>query len=1376
MIKQLLAIYLLTNLFHPSLQTGGDDDNCLCGQLDAWQPNLNYKLFDIDSPGRMEKVREHLKEQMQLVATKISTIVASKAETMMNAGNSNANFFVQRFVAAVKGFKIRQLPWSWDLHKSHFKMVPMNEGDNADLNKGQFNYSEGFLYELTIPMFTKAALRSQTVTVNSIKELKLNIFVKIKQSRIPNFSGYRISWVLDQPFVYAHNKLFLKKMMERDFSYKVSHYDAKPTYELTDLDDKILIAFLDNGGHNYKFTQAYGNYVPVHLCRNIFIFYNKVIKLLTMSMVSSYVSTREQGCQNMNGAVLRVKKKPKSLQTLNFRLKQKPKLKVMSEETKVRMSRPIIQNFNNQRFAVRKTVVVETPPDDKFFTHMEIFLYQISIYILNMPIYNKVSIFLNASNDKNNYANLLAQIPQSKKVHEFMAYLMRVFMRYYYPETAINTSIFILTEQELNSLMSQSKWWVMLIELVQHFMTIESEEGYYDTINIERKFGAFLMRIDEGTSFYEAVMNLGQAGWDRAFKQNGGVTKIEQKAWLSKNPPEKFAQDNNYHLLMFVKVITYTVLNDLFLPYLSHHKDIKIFFMGAARKQLAKLPPNYIFTLKFLQNQVDVKVDISKGTIQRIKPATKLPDRKAITDGSVRTGIALKKETVDLDVEKNTIQIPITEPIAKTKNETLMVQGSVFNYEIISNTNGKSQQIVREPEQILDVIDKERFNETVLQIDEEQRSPAKKSQIKNKPTAVQVLGLEEDLYTVNRTFTMESTLDDGKFKKRDEVLIERQIIEDPEIKLREPTKFNVQTVTQVEVQKDSKPKKSQKIENEMTITNQYMSNTRGKGGLLKTNLTGQTVEELDEVKKARELVVENSRNSKIKVMEVNEIPRVKQEIKVQKIETDLRDLQYIQEIQEAKMKMELLKQSGLHILQKDKELQTYLQGSTSTFKDVMANAKIEQFRVILQFIFSQQINRTQESSVPYTLLGFNHSCIKTISETTEDIALDEDQNIEFIVNLILRSTFLRGSLSEGYFNNPSKLLLDYDSRPAMKKDPYDLPQPDMIDSSQMVGNDKVNTNLMNNILLIRHHLIVSVHESLMDLKSEKDMDFEFTLQVDLDYRARLIIIREEEMMVKLIVAKAMMNLTLAQLGEYGLELMVMSNEGQYTQELEMDEIIDANYRKSQDFRELTYLTDYTVKHETVIDDQHGEFLVQSSLNNPALVKESEHITIGQTLVTGPHVTKEELNFEVLENLEDKKSKRKVVKLGNTKESKRRKARESRQVKEMNEEAFVQKTSSSRQRQSQTQENVYEVEFQVFLSDMKNQIDVNALDMKAMEDELIKQTQYELDDFRENGMKFSFGNVDVDNRAMTYESRQVILGESKNVMSYTKIAQDYRLLI
>ena len=1353
-------------------------DYCICDQLDPFERELNYKFFE--GKGNFQNVRSHVNDQMNKVAAKIKTIistkVASKLQMLYQAARPDPLMIFQmtRLLYAVENFSVRKLGWVPSIKKNKFNFIPMNEGNDANLKKGQFNYSEAIIYELRFPMASKQSMKNMQFGENSGKWLNLHLMVKIKQSRIPNYSGYLITWTLDQPFVYSHAKKFDK--ISKSLEDRLKYFTDKPIYDFSHIDETMLRTFVEGGGHSYKFTQGYGNFIPVHLCRNSFIFYSKVFRLLTRSYLTAMISTRDNDCADTNGAMLQLNKVPRSLHTMTPQLFQRrtENMDVLAQETKVRMIMPLVKTFNKNNYVVKKGIKLESPPDDRYFTHLRLYLYHLAIYIRNIDIYQQVGIFFKGSSYPMFYQHLLDSVQRTRRVYQYMAYMMRIFMRYYHIRTPFQNSVLKISQQNWNLYIQQYDWFRILVELCAHFFKIETDEGYFQVVISRQTFSEYLMTLlaQSNSAFTAEVLKISRSLFEIEFNKfkNSvqGKTLKSQNEFMAQFSLESICQKYHVHMLVFVKTINSFVTSRLLFKSVSQRMQALKYFKTVGYDMLPSLTKDFIFSKFFLTSVVDLEVNLDQGRIRRVHQKTHRRDRQLVKD---REGVdeddapkSMQRRAMEKRIEANTVELDIHSRVAKNLQGNLMIQDAENVFEIVPDGFGTS--ITRQKQDYLQkiVIESENRNSVKFNRDD---SPRRQDEIKevqhqrrNVEPSAQLLNM--DLITVEDNFTKKVVVTQDKTLDADKVLISANVMTDPrrELELDVVVDEKPFSTSQIDLNFDTsesvstQKRKSSISETGEMIVKSYLQQTQDQDELLFQKIDGLVENDLIQGRK-NDTVEDNAlkRKKNSNVLQVSDREEVIQTDLARTLENNFEDMDLATKLQVNAEKLKILEKRGEEVFEANEDLKRYFKEATFDFVNLYDETQNDLFKQLIEIIFTTKINRRDQVAVPSPILLFEQDTISQVQQVTNDTIIDEQEMTEFLSFLIMMSTFLDTSSQKGFFSEPNNLILNYNSSSGT----YLMAQPEMTDTRDMVGNDKLIVNLKNNILTLRHQLIVAVHDMLVEEQISGNIG-DFILRVDKDYRAHLTLNGQPDLALWYI-ADRIFNIKISQLGNYSLTLVAMSNESRVETDISLESLFAMNALKDDNFTNLAVLTQKAVIDESDIDATVSESIKKSSLNDPSFMQEDSYLAVGKMFESGENVTvtqiKEESAVKEYHSMDDsfKLFDQKI------KESEERRV-ETQQVAQVKEEI-----------NTVSHDNV-EMEFMFDISQLKK--DNPNFDLEAFQNELMRLAEEELKNQLE-------GNESIEVKGMEFSVNESLTVEAETLVSEITtinrmILQERRLII
>jgi hypothetical protein len=941
------------------------------------------------------------------------------------------------------------------------------------------------------------------------------------------------------------------------------------------------------------------------------------------------VSNREHNCENINGSMLQLSKQPRSLQTMSPKLQVNQTHKVVSQETMVRTMMPVIKNFNKSNYIVKKGVRLETPPDDRYFEHLNFFMYQISIFVRNVDIYNQVSIFFKGSEDAIFYLHLTRSIERTTQIHQYMAYMLRIFMRYYLPTTVFANSTLKLKSETWNRMKTESVWYVMLEELVVHFAQLESDEGYFDVIANKTKFSNFLLTISTHSEFMKEVIATSQEilniMYNKFINTTQGKTRNAQNKFLEEHSLEGICKKHNVHMLVFAKMITYTVVDDLFFIDRAQRLEILRYFKSVGENIIPSINKDFIFSRKFLTSQVDIKMNIETGKMTRLRKSTQRKDRKFVIDSRTNGNADMIKDhgkmQLNQKIQESSIVIDVDSKIAQNSKGNLLIQDGESTFEIVPN--GFGDQITRQNLTYTQKLQTESQKRLSVSLESDFMEQKQTVHQRNVEPSAKLLSF--DSVVVDNDFTKEITVTNQKTMDTEKLLISQQIKQDPKQSYNQLTKVEEKPFTSVMVNMTQEysfadsPKKGKSQENGEQIVGNYLRKNGDSEFLMVQKIDGMKDKQHIEQRKndmVEEVVLLQKKTKDVLV--VNETQKTVQTDPVRKLEDDINDMKLAAELKVNQTKIEILKEKGLEIIKSDEKLNEYFEKAVVTFESLYDSTTNQFMKQIINIIFNSKINRTGSEEVPLPLLMFEQDTLTQISQVTNQTKIAEQEMTQFLSFLILMSTFMDPGNSGSYFGDNSKLLMKYDSR----EGEYYLPQPELLESGNLIGNEKLIMNMENNILTLRHQLIVSLHDTLIERMSE--IKFDYQLKVDKDYRAILTIIGDENSVDMWYIAERVLNIEISQLGEYTISLVAMSNESHVETDISLESLFSMNVLKNEDMRELVIDTQRAVVTENEIDHSKGDVLVKSSLNNPSFVKDDEYMAVSKVFESKVEITVNEL--------------------------------------------------------------------------------------------------------------------------------------------------------
>ena len=488
----LLVTILVMLKFPISVNTGGGSsglemDSCFCDKLMEFEENLNYKIF-IEGDNMKDiivKVRKHvdtLQKRIQneipgrIQITSLDPAVNGSKTTRAQKEFESLHFYDRCFIDTVNNFFVYE-------DESSAKELGGLENVEAP-NKGQFErYKQlKFTMTFTVPSMTyyKNNSRIPYEYVDNTNFIKnLDFWVVINQFRRPNMSGYDVFFTIDPDFFKEVDAIRKSR--------------SDPTFSTLDPDmlDNTMFGVLKRNGGKFTMSKYYGNYIDVTICNNVMIFYSKVITMMTRRPLTPYIGGRAEGCLRDDGMNAMVTESPDIIGSMTPR-KVEEELTVMdmfSHETQREVVTMMLSGFNGLKSQVHE-YELEMPDSDDIYYQMQLtYLYIILTVIKNESKLELYSEFRRKKNNRN--MNIITNFNDAttRKLYlrnqVLVGYIqvIRVFMRYYFSESAIRNSILVIdVDRDFKG--EPPLWYLIMSEISIYMLQVEQTQndsgGYHD--------------------------------------------------------------------------------------------------------------------------------------------------------------------------------------------------------------------------------------------------------------------------------------------------------------------------------------------------------------------------------------------------------------------------------------------------------------------------------------------------------------------------------------------------------------------------------------------------------------------------------------------------------------------------------------------------------------------------------------------------------------------------------------------------------------------------------------------------------------------------------------------------------------------------------
>ena len=651
------------------------DEYCVCPPIPLFEDNNNLDIFTLgeNMDGFMAHVDNYVTSlpgmfhDLNMYRGEVPDIskqgLAALGTKRKRSDAVMMNFSKNTFNNAIEYLNLTTLTYNRTEIEKVFN-VPQNSGhDKEEPSSGQFEHVRFFSYKLKIMMpdiKNYSGNNEFGYRWDEMPEVSgyVRFVAMVRQFRTHNQSGYRLSFHLSNGFINSYDKAF-----------SATHgQDFKSAPVSVALMDKTFFKTLV-GGHQVVISKFHNGFIPATICNNTFIFYSKLIKTFTGYPLSGAIKKRSSGCGGQDAIETSIKQIPKSLGSFypehKFKKKENP-LDQIDTQVQENMVQMIIDEYNETDKRIE--TFMELPPlqYDILFTDDFTYLYILMLIYKYQAVYQGLYLLVKDNfHDGNDINTIYNNVPltyfDSELIYVRLFDAVRIFMRYFYSESAIQTSILIIDPKK-DFGEKEPAWYTYLVDLshyiYEHEVSVDGSNILFDFYNDSMEgMIAILEYVRAKGTFVSVVV-------------------------------EHYQKYYNKDAKSYIIIVSLIHMISEFL-FWDHHKGIfwsdlvdsrKLWYGTMTSTQLGGLPSDYIYSLEFLNSPIgeaydnDGNVhDIDQVEIQRSKSQAMMVKIKQKNNGRGVSLIPINTEFIRPRKTDADIIVQTEEEITQIDNSMMMI-------------------------------------------------------------------------------------------------------------------------------------------------------------------------------------------------------------------------------------------------------------------------------------------------------------------------------------------------------------------------------------------------------------------------------------------------------------------------------------------------------------------------------------------------------------------------------------------------------------------------------------------------------------------------------------------------------------------------------
>lgn len=666
------------------------DSYCVCPPFPSFSDNNNLDLFTKGAnmfdfmkkvhnyattlPGMLHQVNKSRRRRLDVSPKGLEKLKTTRARESAVA----EDFTNQLFNKAIETMELEELYFNRDELQTQFNIPGSKSFDGHDVENatsGQFEHHKFYSFRLNMKVAdikgyyanlkrddpkAKYGMRWDNTPETTAK---LRFLVLVKQFRDHRMSGYKLSFFISRAFINAYTENFDKN--------KTGNYS--PVHP--SLMDKNHFRSLTSG-HEVVISKYHGNFIEATICNNFMIFYSKVLKMFTSIAFSGRIQERKDGCDSIKAVNTEVVEEEFSLNSFypaiaNIDLDSP--LYQFDQDTIEEMNKTVLNTYNQTPKTITTIVKVPEIPFDIFYIYEFSYLY---IYILiykYQPVYDGIFLQFKKPNHENKFnfyqVNDQAQFFLDTDLFKRIFDALRIFMRYFYHETAMEHSALIIdVENDFGN--QPPEWYIVLSNIASSLFLYEKHirdnDGatlwldYQEDINYCL---SLLKQIREINEQFDYLVN--------EFASKYGIQQKHQE---------------NYYISLVT--LTHYILDFL---YWDHSKGIfytdllelrRLWYSIMTSSSEGVLPPDYVYSLEFLDEPIGEAYDTENEEIKNLDliEIQKMKKQSMLVEVTKRQNdVRIEPINPDLVEPRNTITSftrEIEENVIQTGDNTMLIRGN----------------------------------------------------------------------------------------------------------------------------------------------------------------------------------------------------------------------------------------------------------------------------------------------------------------------------------------------------------------------------------------------------------------------------------------------------------------------------------------------------------------------------------------------------------------------------------------------------------------------------------------------------------------------------------------------------------------------------
>ena len=651
------------------------DEYCVCPPIPSFEDNNNLDIFTLGE--NMDGFMDHVENYVTSLPGMFHDLNQYRGEVpdiskqgLVALGTKRKrsdavmmNFSKNTFNNALEHMNLSPLSYNRTEMEKVFNVPQNSSHDKEEPSTGQFEHVRFLSFKLKIMMPDIKNYKGDNEfgwRWDQMPEVSgyVRFVVMVRQFRTHNQSGYRLSFHLSNGFINSYEKAFAATHGQ--------DYKTAP----------VSVAIMDRtffkslvGGHQVVISKFHNGFIPATICNNTFIFYSKLVKTFTGYPLSGAIMKRSSGCGGQDAIETNIKQIPKSLGSFypehKFKKKENP-LDQIDTEVQEDMIQMIIDEYNETDKKIDTFVELPALQYDILFTDDFTYLYILMLIYKYQSVYQGLYLlvkdnFQNGNDINTIYSNVDLSYFDSELIYVRLFDAVRIFMRYFYSESAIQTSILII-EPSKDFDGKEPAWYSYLVDLshyiYEHEVSVDGTNTLYD--------------------FYEDTME-GMLTVLEFVRAKGTFFSVVVEHY------KKFYKKDEKSYIIIVTLI-HMISEFLFW---DHHKGIfwsdliesrKLWYGVMTSTQLGGLPSDYVYSLEFLNSPIgeaydnDGNVhDINQVEIQRSKSQAMMVKIKQKKNGRGVSLIPISTEFIRPRKTDADIIVQTQDEITQVDNSMMMI-------------------------------------------------------------------------------------------------------------------------------------------------------------------------------------------------------------------------------------------------------------------------------------------------------------------------------------------------------------------------------------------------------------------------------------------------------------------------------------------------------------------------------------------------------------------------------------------------------------------------------------------------------------------------------------------------------------------------------